>query len=486
MNIGGGYKPRIAGRPSREVEDVALPDRLAIALDQGGIRYVPVVRQGQPVAFGEVLAQAEIAGGRLALPAPATGTVTLDPGDDQGPSRIRLAVTDRRTAPALGVGRRPERATREEIEATLARAGIWPLVWSSSRQGMPPLDRSETPCRILISGVTMEPFRARGKVILREEWARVTTGIQFLPRLLRDYGSVHLMLTEPSDPLMVRLHEETRGKAWVRLETVPLKYPVEHPEVLCRAMRRSDPKVARGDVLWVLDLQAVAAIGACLVEGMPLHQRLVALGGPGVSNPRHLRVRVGAPLETVLAPAEQAADRRVVRGGLFRGEQVRPEEDSIRYADDGLLVLPRPAGREFLGFARPGFDRVSAMPCFASRLTGAADHHITTSLRGERRPCIACGRCESACPAGIMPQVLHRCLYRQAVEEAEELGLDRCIACGLCSYVCPSKLDLVQEFVAARQRQAEARREAEAAEAARRQQEETRQAEEARKDEWRE
>ncbi|MCK5569347.1 MAG: 4Fe-4S dicluster domain-containing protein, partial [Spirochaetes bacterium] len=95
---------------------------------------------------------------------------------------------------------------------------------------------------------------------------------------------------------------------------------------------------------------------------------------------------------------------------------------------------------------RPGLKRTSILPCFASRVTGAADSQISTSLRGEHRPCIACGLCEKICPSGLMPQIIHRYLYREAIDEAEAVGLDLCVKCGLCTYVCPSKIELQKQF----------------------------------------
>ena len=68
--------------------------------------------------------------------------------------------------------------------------------------------------------------------------------------------------------------------------------------------------------------------------------------------------------------------------------------------------------------------------------------NITTDLRGEQRPCVACGFCEEVCPAGIMPHFIHKLLYQNELEEVEKHRIDLCVGCGLCSFVCPSKLEL--------------------------------------------
>lgn len=113
----------------------------------------------------------------------------------------------------------------------------------------------------------------------------------------------------------------------------------------------------------------------------------------------------------------------------------------------GLTVLPEHTNRELLSFVRPGLDRRSYSRCFLSALGCRVQETLTTALRGEGRACVACGQCEAVCPAGIMPHLIHKYMYQDALEEAELARADLCIGCGLCSYVCPSKIELAQEIL---------------------------------------
>jgi Na(+)-translocating NADH:ubiquinone oxidoreductase A subunit len=439
MNMHGGYLPRIPGRPSSNVEELALPPRLEIGLRRGGLDYRPLVTAGQAVAMGDPLAEAFSQAWPVALPAPAGGRVSSVEGN-----RVILEEVHGGALPWARYT--PERITRDQTVAALTAAGVWPLFWSSATGGMPSPDGGELPQAVVLNVVIAEPFRTRGKVILRRSWSRIVEGIKFLPRLMQDYGTIYVVLTAVRDPVARMMYADLSGFAWIRFRPVPLVYPVENPRLLVQALLRSDRSLKKDAPVWLVDAQALEAVGACLAEGLPLHQRVVVVGGPGHPAPRHLVVRVGTPLRT-LTPGPAELPARVLRGGVFGGSPVDPDEDSVQYDDDAFFFLHEETEREPLSFMRLGFDRASYLPAFASRLFGGSDRRISTSLRGERRPCISCGLCESICPAQILPQVLHRYIHREMYEEAEKAGLGRCIECGLCSFVCPSKIELLQQFI---------------------------------------
>ena len=429
----------------RELVDVPMPDRLLIDLKRGKLSYSAAVHSGEQVSFGQPLATVEAAGGTLVLPSPAGGRVSLPESGDES----RIIIED----PADGTVAEgfepsvPERVSREHVAGTLARGGVWPFLWSSKTSGMPLLATGEGPRAIIVNFVLTEPFRARGRVIVTRSWPRIVAGIRFLGRMISDYGTIHVVLTSPKDPVAQMIYRDLSGYAMVRVHSVPLTYPIENPRILVDALRREEPKLAATDEIWVMDAQGVDALGACMLEGKPVHERVVVTGGPGSANPGHFAVRVGTPISEFAATGDGAL---ILRGGLLNGEPVDPESASVGYDDDAFFSLPRVSGREVLSLVRAGFTRTSYNRSFASRLTGSYDSHITASLRGEPRACISCGICENVCPVGIMPQVIHRYLHRGMTEEASKSGLDLCVDCNLCTYVCPSKIELGRQFIDAK------------------------------------
>jgi electron transport complex protein RnfC len=65
-------------------------------------------------------------------------------------------------------------------------------------------------------------------------------------------------------------------------------------------------------------------------------------------------------------------------------------------------------------------------------------------------PCIHCGDCARACPAGLQPQRLLEVLAAQRPAAAAALGLADCSECGDCDLACPSRIALRARFAAAK------------------------------------
>lgn len=455
--------PKIAGSPSSEVEQPSLSKELKIDLHRCGVDYTPVVEDGQHVELGEALANAWLTGGYLILPSPATGKVSID-GKGEAPSHVILETAGNGSNRGKREQFRPEDITPGVMRDALTKGGIWPFFWSSRTGGMPALENGRGPKAIILTCVLAEPFRARGNVILEQFSNRVSEGIKFLQRITVEHGTTNIVTTRSQNAGSIISSLDPAVRDQIRVHDLPFLYPMENPSVLSKALRRSDPSVTRNDEIWVIDVQGVEAIGACLSEGLPLHERVVAVGGPGCSRPRHLRVRIGTPLADLFKEDCGADKMCVLRGGLFKGEPIDLEADAVQYDDDAFFFLPGMTEREFLSFTRPGIDRTSALPCFASKILGTEDKCISTSLRGERRACIACGLCEKLCPTGLLPQVLHRYLYNKDLDEAEAMGLHLCVDCNLCTYVCPSKIELQREIAEAREQLRQEKEEALAAE----------------------
>jgi electron transport complex protein RnfC len=162
-----------------------------------------------------------------------------------------------------------------------------------------------------------------------------------------------------------------------------------------------------------------AAIAQFVRTGEPLIRRIVTVTGSGVAQPCNLDARIGTPLAALIEAGGGYAGvpQRLWHGGSMTGRAL---------ADDALPLT-------------------KSMNCLVAA-TGA-------DLRapGPELPCIRCGDCARVCPAGLLPQQLHRAVRSADEVSLAHFGLGDCIECGCCDYVCPSAIPLAERFRIARQ-----------------------------------
>ncbi len=362
-----------------------------------------------------------------------TDDPTDDPRDDQAAD------------PANDVGRnapesRPGAAGRRE----LVRLGAWQFV-SDARTGLP-ADPEATPSAVIVSTIHLEPFLARGDVQLAGRLSEFARGLTHIQSFL-EYEPIYLVVPAIHAPLVRKIRESVRGTAWIELVSVPLRYPFDHFGILARHLGlKADPERP----VWALPVAGVFAFDRALTQARPALERIISLGGPAVDDPAHFRGVVGYPIDEIVDDRLRRAPARILRGGALTGSPVGSDDLGLDAECSGLTVLAEAADRQFLAFARPGWSRHSYGRTFLSRYCPGPPERLRTALRGELRPCVACGQCVDVCAAGIMPNAIHKYLYGDDIEAAQRLRVDLCVECGLCSYVCPSKIELRQQFLDAK------------------------------------
>jgi electron transport complex protein RnfC len=161
-----------------------------------------------------------------------------------------------------------------------------------------------------------------------------------------------------------------------------------------------------------------AAVASWARSGEPCISRVVTVTGSGVGEPANLEARIGTPLAALVAECGgyRGEPRRLIAGGSMTGTALATDDVALTKAMNCILVA----------------TTLDLVP------------------RGEEMPCIRCGDCASACPAGLLPQQLLRAVTSGATAEAGRYGLADCIECGCCDYVCPSRIPLTSRFRAAR------------------------------------
>jgi Na(+)-translocating NADH:ubiquinone oxidoreductase A subunit len=444
LKFRGGYNIKFYGKPSGFLKDLSLPEVLCLPLTSKSFHYsVFCVAHGQSVSLGDVLAK-DPSQFDIPLLSPCGGRVDLKtmPG--------HIMLTD-----VSSEGTRPYtyRDDQEHIHKALGSTGLkryqllnlgaWEFFQDAYTGRIP--DPLSTPQAVIVSTVHLEPFLVRGDVLLKEYLRQFTRGLEHLQSLL-EYQPIYLAFPRIKTEFAIKIKEQLRGYAWVKLIEVSLKYPYDHFEILSRHLglkRGSGP-------VWGVHVEGVLAIDHALTSSRPCVERIISVAGPGAGQPQHLRLMAGYPISKI--KEEYALQNTVaIDGGMLTGRLLGETMKGVPAECRGINFIPQHQSREFLSFVRPGFDRQSYSSCFFSSLCSLFPQRLTNAVRGERRPCVSCNFCEEVCPAGIIPHRLHKLIYQDHIDAIERSRIDLCIECGLCSFVCPSKIELVHQFQEAKQ-----------------------------------
>ena len=395
---------------------------LIIPLSQHiGAPSVPVVREGQEVRRGEVLARAD-GFVSVAQHAPASGVVR----------RIGLApaITGRMTEAiylepfpgssqevAEGEALRLDSATPDDIVAAIQAAGIVGLGGAAfpTHVKLKPPD-GKTIHTLILNGVECEPYLTTDHRVMLEQAADIYEGIRYL---MKATGAERTIIGVEANKLnaVERLRQVAPAGLPVTTEVVEVKYPQGAEKMLITAL--TGDEVPSGGLpadlgVVVVNVATAAEIGRLLPHGRGIQERVVTITGPAIGRKGNYRIPIGTPLRFALEQAELSKDvARVFLGGPMMGQALPSLDIPITKGTSGFVAFT------------------------AEETSGSLIEY----------PCIRCAYCVDACPIHLNPSQLGILAKNGEYERmAGEFSLFDCFECGSCSYVCPSHIPLVQRF----------------------------------------
>jgi electron transport complex protein RnfC len=413
------HKEETNGLPIRQFPFAPL---IVLPLAQHmGAPAEPVVREGQEVDRGQLLARAA---GYMSVPihAPVSGVVRkiarVPAISGKMVSGIYLEsypfsgqeVMDGRPVPL-------ETATPEDILQGIQDAGIVGLGGAAFPTHVKLKIPEGKRCEVLIlNGIECEPYLTTDHRVMLEQSGDIFTGIRYLLKATgagRAVIGIEANKQDAADHLAENLPEDLPAS----VEVVPVKYPQGSEKMLITALLGRE--VPSGGL--PIDVEAVvvnvataAEIGHLLPRGRGIQERVVTITGPGVEKKGNYRIPIGTPLRFVLEQVGAAENiSEVYMGGPMMGTAVSDLDISIVKGTSGVLVF------------------------------------TDAEVRNTQKiyPCIKCGACVDACPLSLNPSRLGILAQFEAYDEmAAEHHLMDCFECGSCSYVCPSHIPLVQYF----------------------------------------
>jgi Na+-transporting NADH:ubiquinone oxidoreductase subunit A len=423
-----GYDINIAGMPSHDLETLAKPARVALLPEK--IPFVKPrlkVKVDDPVKVGSPVFE-DKRNSQLVFLSPGGGRIVKI---DYGPRRVIKEIVIEldqdegyETFPVISEARL-QGMERKKLVKTIMTGGLWPLFRELPFRDVPNPDI--VPPSIIVSLNSREAFQPVPEAYLNDKINLFEFGLKILQKL-----SETLLISTSSDDVFVQDHLNSYVT-----HTCKGLYPADDPGVLLYYTKKSPDE----NKSWYINGQDVLLLAMLFKTGKYPVDRTVVLGGSLAGERKHLQTRMGVPLNHITK--ERAGDTgtaRYIVGGIFKG-YTGSKDSYMGFYETSLVLIPEGDEKEFLGFARPGFNKPSRSRAFLSFLNKSSTV-IDCNCHGEVRACINCGFCAEVCPVDILPQFTYKNILADEIEEALNHGLLDCVECCLCTYVCPSKIEL--------------------------------------------
>ena len=404
------------------IVDMPLPSQVVLPLQQHiGAPAVACVELGDAVKVGQVIAQA---GGYVSVPVHASlsGKVARIGAWPHMLSREAPAISiEGDGADVWAEGTNSPRAWEQldakgllEIIHDAGMAGMGGATFPTHVKLSPPENKPIN--AVILNGGECEPYVTCDHRLMLEQPRQVVEGLRIIMKVLgcaQGYIGV-----EANKPDAIRtLRQEAADEPSIRVVALQAKYPQGAEKQLIHAILKRETPCAGGlpmDVgCLVQNVGTAAAIWQAVAESRPLIDRAVTVGGPGIREPKNVRVRLGTLVSELVAFCGGYTEgaTKLIAGGPMMGIALATDQVPVMKGTSAILALE-------------GRDAASQAPGV----------------------CISCGRCVDVCPMHLMPCTIATLIEHEQWDDGERYHVLDCFECGSCAYVCPAKRHLVQLF----------------------------------------
>ncbi len=427
IKITKGLDLPISGAPQQTIVEGRNVDTVAvIGTDYVGMKPTMAVREGDRVKLGQVIFSDKKTPG-VDFTAPAAGVVkAINRGEKRALQSVVIQIDgddavefNQYEASALA------QLSREQVVEQLTASGMWTALRTRPFSKVP--SPESTPRSIFVTAMDTNPLAADPAVIIAEHKEDFVLGLDLLAKLTD--GNVFVCKAPGAD---------IPAAASSTVEEFDGPHPAGNVGTHIHFL---DP-VSETKTSWYIGYQDVIAYAKLFTTGKLWTDRVVAIAGPQVTEPKLFRTRLGANTDDLVAGIAKDADNRVISGSVFNGGTAEgPFAYLSRYATQ-ITVLLEGRKREFMGWVSPGSTRYSLLNIVTGKL-GNKLLDFTTTTNGSERAMVPVGQFETVMPLDILPTQLLRSLVCGDMDQAIALGaleLDE-EDLALCTFACPGKYE---------------------------------------------
>ncbi|MGY4824329.1 Na(+)-translocating NADH-quinone reductase subunit A [Stutzerimonas chloritidismutans] len=428
INIKRGLDLPIAGAPAQRIE-AGRPVRsvAVVGFDYPTMKPTMAVQVGDRVKLGQILFSDKKSEG-VHYTAPGAGVVSAV---HRGEKRVLQSVVidlegDEEVTFTSYSPAQLDGLSSEQVRENLQQSGLWTALRTRPFSKVPAVDA--TPASIFVTAIDTHPLAADPAIIIAEQPEAFEAGLKVLTNLAKVF-----LCKAPNASLP--------GESLAKVQVESFNGP--HPAGLAGTHIHFLDPVSASKSVWTIGYQDVIAVGKLFTSGRLSVERVVALAGPVVEQPRLVRARLGANLDELTAGELQPGANRVVSGSLLGGRTAHGAFAYLGRYHQQVSCLREGKEREMLHYMRPGVEKHSILNIYISKLMAGKKFAFSTSTNGSPRAMVPVGNYEEVMPLDVLPTQLLRALIVGDTEVAQKLG---CLELdeedlALCSYVCAGKYE---------------------------------------------
>jgi electron transport complex protein RnfC len=383
----------------------------------------PVVRVGDTIREGELLAQAQGAGS-ADIHAPIPGEIVRTHRWPLSPVQKNEAFVIKFKGSFEILGKKTAEFPWNDtppfaLRALIRKAGIVEM----SGGDRPLQDRFAENFResrlraLVVRCVFDDAWLAADLCLCRERTAVVAEGACIAARAAEADRIIFAVSKNRREIGKALAEEAKKLNMPAELVQVGYRYPQHGRRELEIALRKYEKKTQDplGALLFIGPAELAAVYDAVKLR-KPLMSRYVAVGGSAVKTPAIVNARIGTRI-----------------GELFRqcgGFKKEPEHIGF--------------GSTLLGCRAMSFDEPVTKTTYAVFAEAAPFFSFLKKIPfiQLRTSCVNCGLCRAVCPVGLDPDGVYKRLTTSGIDDTYSCLIAECHGCACCEAVCPSRLPL--------------------------------------------
>ena len=304
---------------------------------------------------------------------------------------------------------------KDELLNRIREAGIvglggaaFPTSVKLTPPGTKPIDT------LILNGSECEPYITVDDMLMKTFPRHILEGVLITLKIL-EIDKAYIGIEKNKPGAIAALKQEITAlnlNSTIEVKALKTKYPQGAEKQLIKSIMNKEVP-SRGlpmDIGAVIqNVSTIYAIREAVLYRKPLFDRYITVTGSIVKNPGNYKVRIGTRISDILADIGGLTEdpAKIIMGGPMCGTSIDSIDVPIVKGTNGVLFLSA--------------KEVNMEPY---------------------KPCIRCGRCVAACPAGLIPCELGNAVEMDRFDLVKEFQPFDCIMCGSCSFVCPSRRPL--------------------------------------------